>query len=182
MFNEFVLWRSYHSGLLNQLGNIYVRSLVKTRCSISFPPVPKISSTKNWLPSMGSSVFPNATSISVCSRKSEWTSFLYCVVVPWCFVPSFSKFASRGCVECNKVPTSVSSCGNDATTTQCFVQNVPPSTTGHHTTTEIVCNFILDDLACTAMESGTNIANNGEETSTNHDSFTIVQSKTNKSK
>ena len=64
-------------------------SLLRTRCCISFPPVPKRSSTKRLmipatdfpvagLPAMGSSVFSNAASISDRSRNSVRTSPVPC--------------------------------------------------------------------------------------------------------
>ena len=65
--------------------------LAKTRCSISFPPVPKRSSTKRLmipatgflvagLPALGSSVFSNSASLSDCSRNFVIASLRHSVV------------------------------------------------------------------------------------------------------
>ena len=81
----------------------YFRSLVKMRCSISFPPAPKRSyinrlviPAKDFpaaaLLSMRSNVLSNAASF-LNAHAVQYGLFLYRAAVLWCFVPIFSKFA-----------------------------------------------------------------------------------------
>ena len=83
--------------------------LVKTRCSISFPPVPKRPSTNRLMipatdfpaaghPDMGSSVFSNAASTSDCSRDlvKAYFEWFRCATE---LCPQCSRARSRDCIE-----------------------------------------------------------------------------------
>ena len=85
------------------------RSLVKTRCSISFPPVPKRSSTKRLmipatdfpvagLPAMGSSVFHMQRPFLIARSIQVRASPVPCCCAMVC-CPQCSQALSRGCVE-----------------------------------------------------------------------------------
>ena len=84
-------------------------SLVRTRCSVSCPPVPKRSSTKRLmipatdfpaagLPAMGSSTFSNAASISDLSRDTVRTLLVPCSCAMVLSLQG-SKVRTRDCVE-----------------------------------------------------------------------------------
>ena len=106
-------------------------SLGKTRCSISVPPVPKRSSTKRLLIpatdfrvagllAMGFCIFSNSTSCHCLEfRCLRFTHTTVCV---------------------QHVTASISSCGNNAITTQCLAEDVPPASGG---IVHAVCWFLL---------------------------------------
>ena len=181
VFNEVVLWRSHHSGLLNQLGNmfeVWSRRVVPFR----FHLFQKNHPQTDWLPSIGSSVFPKATSISVCSRKSESTSFCIALLCHGVLFPVFPNSPHAVVSNAARYQHRSARVGMMPQLRSALSKMFHHRRRGIIPRRKLFVIFILDDLACTAMEGGTGTAINGEETSTNHDSFTIVQSKTNKSK
>ena len=106
--------------------------LVRTRCSISFPPVPKRSSTKNQ------QFVPRIVQLGLLQRDPAFSQMLHLLLIAqaiqlrcqlyratvWSmFVSTFAHAIDR----VRNVPASVSSRGNHAITTQCSVQNVPPA-------------------------------------------------------
>ena len=120
--------------------------MVRTRCSISFPPVPKRSSTKRsmipaldcpvaGLPAMGSSVF-FIYSIYFCPHtRIGWD--VACLAPP-CRVILVPGSPTR-LYWVQHVTASVSSRGNHAITAQCLVKNVPPASGG---IIHAVCRFL----------------------------------------
>ena len=108
VFNDFHVRPVFGESCVQRIRKSFL-SLVKTRCFISFPLVPKRSSTNRLmilakdfpvpgLPAMGSSVFSNAASISDCSRDSVTASSVpFCCAMALCHLCSQSR--SRDCIE-----------------------------------------------------------------------------------
>ena len=132
------------------------RSLVKTRCSISFPPVPKRLRTKRLmipatdfpvveLPSMGSSVFfSNAVSIFDRWRISLWTYFgNWCCAMAFCSQFFLSSLTRLYWVQ--HMTASISSRRNRTITAQRLVKDIPPASRG-----------IIYAL-CKFLQSGSNV-------------------------
>ena len=126
------------------------RSPVKTRCSMSCPPAPKeIIHKQIGDPSHGFScccaAFYEIHSFFICSfisersRSSVWPFFVPCCCTTVFLFPVFPSSLTRLC-RIQHLASSVSSCGDHATATQCLVKDVPPAS---RSITHTLCRFFV---------------------------------------